>query len=97
MNLTNRFFASLLVFSVISMAALHGQSPQPIIVRAATEMTPVPKPAAPAPESAASAIKGLEEIKAANAEALKKQEATLSQLDDLQKAAEQLRIFAKRG
>ena len=36
-------------------------------------------------------------VKAANDETLKRQEATLQQLDDLQKAAEQLKIFAKRG
>jgi hypothetical protein len=28
---------------------------------------------------------------------LRKQEATLQQLDDIQKAAEQLKIFSKRG
>jgi hypothetical protein len=43
------------------------------------------------------AVKALQQAKAANAETLKRQEATLQQLDDLQKAAEQLKVFAKRG
>ena len=36
-------------------------------------------------------------MKAANAETLKKQETTLQQLDELQKAAEQIKVFTKRG
>lgn len=36
-------------------------------------------------------------MKAANEEMLRKQEATLQQLDEIQKAAEQLKIFSKRG
>jgi hypothetical protein len=47
--------------------------------------------------SLASAIKLLHEMKAANAETLKKQEAVLQQLDELQKASEQMKAFGKRG
>ena len=36
-------------------------------------------------------------MKSANDEILKKQTATLLQLDELQKAAEQLKIYSKRG
>jgi hypothetical protein len=36
-------------------------------------------------------------MKATNAETLKKQEAVLQQLDELQKAAEQMKAFGKRG
>jgi hypothetical protein len=36
-------------------------------------------------------------MKATNEETLKKQQAALQQLDDLQKAAEQLKTFGKRG
>ena len=39
----------------------------------------------------------LKEMKAANVETLQKQAATLEQLDELEKAADQLKIFAKRG
>ena len=42
-------------------------------------------------------IKELQELKAQNDELLKDQRATLDQLDELQKEAEQLRIFSKRG
>jgi hypothetical protein len=36
-------------------------------------------------------------MEAANADVLKKQQATLATLDELQKAAEELKIFSKRG
>jgi hypothetical protein len=44
-----------------------------------------------------SALKMLQEIKAANEETLRKQAATLEQLDVLEKEAEQLKIYTKRG
>jgi hypothetical protein len=53
--------------------------------------------AAPDDSDMLAAIKSLEEMKAANDETLKKQQATLDALDQLQKDAEQLRIYAKRG
>lgn len=39
----------------------------------------------------------LEEMKAANEETLRKQAATLEQLDELEKTADQLRVYTKRG
>lgn len=39
----------------------------------------------------------LQQMKAANEEILKKQQDTLQRLDELQKAAEQLKVFSKRG
>jgi hypothetical protein len=91
----------------ITFLFIHGvsaQQPTPamLVVQAATASRAPVSPTAKsiAPESSASlqaAIKALQEAKAANAETLKRQEATLQQLDDLQKAAEQLKIFAKRG
>jgi len=39
----------------------------------------------------------LQEMKTANEDMLKKQEATLQQLDGLQKAADEVKIFSKRG
>ena len=42
-------------------------------------------------------IKELQELKAQNDELLKQQQDTLDQLDQLQREAEQLRIFSKRG
>ena len=39
----------------------------------------------------------LEQMKAANDDLLRKQQATLQQLEELQKSAEQLKIFSKRS
>jgi hypothetical protein len=39
----------------------------------------------------------LQQMKVANEDILKKQEATLQRLDEIQKAAEQLKVFSKRG
>ena len=39
----------------------------------------------------------LQQVKAANEEILRKQAATLEQLDDLEKAADQIRIFTGRS
>jgi hypothetical protein len=78
---------------------LLAQSPKPIIVQAATPAA-APSRAAVAPESTLSlqaALKELQEIKAANEETLRKQAATLEQLDALEKTAEQIRIYARRG
>jgi hypothetical protein len=71
-----------------------------------SEPTPLPLPAHPLPALAESAkeaeelvanIKELEELRAQNAEILKQQQAALDQLDELQREAEQLRIYSKRG
>ena len=74
-------------------------SPQLVVVQAATQPTAAtPAPAAPAVSDAAiaTALKALEQVKAANDATLKKQEQMLQQLDELQKAAEQLKVFSKR-
>jgi hypothetical protein len=88
--------ASLLIGPVTSV---RSQSSQPIVVDAAT-----PAPAAltaavgsASSESTRDAIKSLQELKAANEEMLKRQQAALEQLDQLEKAAEQLKIFANRS
>jgi hypothetical protein len=93
-----------LLFVALFLAASLGraQSPAPIVVEAASSSTTsvAAKPQAPAtkdPVSLEAAIRSLEEMKAANAELLKKQQATLQRLDELQQAAEQLKIFSKRG
>jgi Skp family chaperone for outer membrane proteins len=72
----------------------------PIIVQPANQTAPAQTArtqAASDDSEVQAAIKSLEEMKAANEELLKKQQATLEALDQLQKDAEQLRIFAKRG
>jgi len=82
-----------------AFAALNAQSPAPIIVQAASAMPVKSTSSAPvaAVSSVPDAIKLLEQVKAANDEVLAKQKAALERLDELQQAADQLRIFAKRG
>ena len=80
--------------------ALRAQSPTPIVVQAATATTataPTPIPVAKDAEPNPIAIRMLQQMKTANEDVLKKQEATLQRLDEIQKAAEQLKIFSKRG
>ncbi len=48
-------------------------------------------------QTISAAIKVLEQLKAANDEVLAKQKAALERLDELQEAADQLQIFAKRA
>jgi hypothetical protein len=94
------------IFAAMSVFAAKAQSPAPIVVQAASAATvsseaasaaTVSAPAAQDFEALQTALKSLQEIKAANDETLKKQEATLQQLDELQKAADQVKIFGKRG
>lgn len=98
---TFRYLSSLLILIALPILVVKGQSPEPIIVEAAT---PAPPAAATTSTSAlavsdstAAAIKLLQEMKATNAETLKKQEAALQQLDELKKAAEQIKAFSERG
>jgi hypothetical protein len=42
-------------------------------------------------------LKALQEMKAANDEILRKQAATLQQLDEMEKAAEQIKVYSKRS
>jgi anion-transporting ArsA/GET3 family ATPase len=71
-----------------------------------SQPTPLTVPTQPAPALAdvvkeqaelAANIKELEELKAQNAEILKQQQAALDTLEQLQRDAEQIRIFSKRG
>ena len=78
---------------------LTAQSPRTVIVAAATPMV-ISSQEPVAFDSSASlqgALKMLQEIKAANEQTLQKQAAMLDQLDELAKAADQLKIFSKRG
>ena len=91
------------IFAAISVFAAKAQSPAPIVVQAASAATvssnsaTTSPPAAQDSEALQAALKSLQEIKATNEETLKKQEAALQQLDELQKAADQVKIFGKRG
>ena len=90
------------LIAIVAFSAAQAQSPQssaPIIVQAASAIPAKSTSSAPvaAASSVPEAIKLLEQLKAANDEVLAKQKAALEKLDELQEAADQLRIFAKRG
>ncbi len=78
----------------VLVIATRAQSPVPELVAAQTaNATAAPAPVSPSAgnESAQATIKLLQEMKAANEETLKKQQAALDTLDDLQKEAEKRR------
>ena len=95
-----KYFA-LISLAVVPFAAAQTISPTPIIVQAAkpvtattTTMTTASQPAAAT--SMQDAIKALQEMKATNEETLNKQRAALEKLDEVEKAAQQLKIYTKR-
>lgn len=86
------------LFAVGVIASAQSQTPMPIIVPAMTPATVMKTPAAEnAAGSAQAAIKALQALKAANEEILKQQAATLQKLDELEKVANEIRIYSKRG
>jgi hypothetical protein len=91
------YFIILAAAVLVSFA--DAQSPKPIVVPAMTPATTTKSPATPAVAnvSTETTLKALQEMKAANTEILKQQEATLQKLDELEKAAQEIRIYTKRG
>ncbi|MDP9187447.1 MAG: hypothetical protein M3O72_08855 [Verrucomicrobiota bacterium] len=73
------------------------RNPPPQLSSATAAISTTSVQAAADVHSIPDAIKLLEQIKAANDEVLAKQKAALERLDELQDAADQLRIFVKRG
>ena len=73
------------------------QPPEPTPITRSTAPTTAPAYAAKEQAEMEANIKELQELKALNDEILKHQQAALDQLDELQREAEQLRIFSKRG
>jgi hypothetical protein len=92
-----------ITFSILATFALAGvlpaQSPMPVIVQAATPAVTSSQVPATLENSGSiqAALKVLQEMKAANEETLRKQTATLEQLDELEKVADQIRVYSKRG
>ncbi len=90
--MSSRMFALLLVsVAALMLATVSAQSPAPITP--APVSTSVTTKSVPLSET----IKSLRDLKEANEQILKKQQATLEALDELQKAADQIKIFSKRG
>ncbi|MEY2507571.1 MAG: hypothetical protein QOH01_1900 [Verrucomicrobiota bacterium] len=91
-----------LLLSIIAATTLAlravAQTPMPVVVPAMTPAT-TQSPAAAAVTAAATetTLKALQGIKATNDEILKQQAATLEKLDEIEKAANELRIYTKRG
>jgi len=91
---------TLSLLGILAVAGiLTAQSPKTVIVPAATPVVKSSQEPVASDNSASlqAALRMLKEMKAANVETLQKQAATLEQLDELEKAADQLKIFAKRG
>jgi succinyl-CoA synthetase alpha subunit len=90
---------SVLTALVLALGAVDAQTP--VIVQPA-DATPE-NSAARAPAAGTivgdskSMLQALQEMQTLNEATIKKQEAALALLDELQKAAEELKIFSKRG
>lgn len=68
-----------------------------LTIFAAQAQTSTPAALATTSDSLPLAVKQLQEIKTANQELLQKQEAALQKLEELQKAADEIKIFGKRS
>ena len=88
------FIISVTMLASAVLGVAQTAEPTPVTLHAAT-----PPPAEDAKQQAEMAenIKQLQELKAQNDEVLKQQQAALESLDEMQKEAEQLRIYSKRG
>ena len=88
------------ILAAVSLASVSdAQSPAPVVVPAMTPATTAKGPAVPAnvAGSTQAALTALQAMKAANDEILKQQAATLLKLDEMEKAANEIRIYTKRG
>ena len=91
-----------LILSLLAVALVisssDAQSPMPVVVPAMTPATATnPATAAVTTTSMQTTLKALQALKAANDEILKQQAATLEKLDEIEKAAQEIRIYTKRG
>ena len=84
------------VMLLASFATAQTPAPAVVVQPAPAAVAPV-APQNPVAASTTAALKALQDLKATNDELLKKQAATLQQLDELQKAVEQLKVYSKRG
>ena len=91
-------FLSILVAAVIAPIS-YAQAPTPIVVQAITPATKTQSTVSTAVSTTATQtmLKALQAMKAANDEILKQQQATLLKLEEMEKAANDIRIYTKRG
>ena len=89
------------VFAALPLISSRAQTLAPVTIQAATpakdSTTPAPVVSASAPSDFKAMLKVVQEMQATNAATLKKQEAALETLDLLEKAAEEIKIYSKRG
>lgn len=95
------FFLAAFALGVLPLLPSRAQSPAPVVMQAATP-SPAGTPAGPAAPAGAqpdfkTMLQLLQQMQATNIDTIKKQEAALATLDALQKAAEEIKIFSKRG
>ena len=93
------FSFAALTLVALAVVSLEAQTPEPVIMEAATPDAPAAsaRAAATAVAAAKDVLQLLQDRQATNAETIKKQDAALETLDALQKAADELKIFSKRG
>jgi hypothetical protein len=96
-------FLGLFALGVLAFGQLAAQSPTPVIVQAmpgadsATSVVAAPAARDTGTVASKNILQLVREMQATNAVTIKKQEAALLTLDALQKAAEDIKIFSKRG
>jgi hypothetical protein len=96
MKLSFAFF----LITAAALAVSSAQSPAPVIIQAISptqQTAPRPAAAAVVGDNSPSLAKPLQEMKAANDQILQKQAAALQRLEEIEKAAEQIKIYTKRG
>jgi hypothetical protein len=89
-----------LLVAATAVSISQAQTPAPIVVPAMTPATTTSQPAVAAGvtnSATQTTLKALQAVKAANEEILKQQAATLLKLDEIEKAAQEIRIYSKRG
>jgi hypothetical protein len=89
--------ALLVIAAGFAISVTRAQSPAPSAVVERQRPDAVTASAASKSDSMQETIKLLQEMKAANQETLRKQRAALEALDELQKAADQIKIYSKRS
>lgn len=93
------FFAALTA-GALALSVADAQSPvvvQPANSVPASAPAAAPVAAAPAASDLKTMVQDLQAMQAQNEATIKKQEAALATIDELQKAVEELKVFSKRG
>ena len=93
-----RQFIHASVFVVLALCSALAQTPAPVVIQAVPQTNVAATQRGPAAEpNLEAAVQAILSLKAANEETLKKQAATIQLLEELEKAAEQIKIYSKRG